>query len=38
MSIRRYQGYWTVFVQEQPVIQCVDFASAWAKIWEICNH
>lgn len=37
MSIRRHQGYWTVFSGKQPVLACVSFESAWTAIWDICN-
>lgn len=37
MSIRMHQGYWTIFVREQPVISCVDFQSAWTQVWELSH-
>lgn len=38
MSIRRHLGYWTIFVNEKPVISCVSFAAAWTAVWEISHE
>lgn len=38
MSIRFFKGYWTIFQQDTPLIQCGSFNDAWAAVWEICNR
>lgn len=38
MSIRHYQGYWTIFVQNSPIISCASFQDAWAVVWEVSQE
>ena len=35
MSIRMLNGYWTIFVREQPVVSCATFHAAWAAVYEL---
>lgn len=37
LSIRRHKGFWTIFVNDKPVISCTTFAAAWTAIWEVSH-
>jgi hypothetical protein len=38
MSLRKLNGYWTIFSGGQPVMSYPTFAAAWAAIWDICQE
>ena len=38
MSIRHFQGYWTIFSGDQAVLSCRDFAAAWTLVYELSQQ